>query len=249
MEDRLGFGASRDAMRRIEVSYVRELAVAPPPEVAPPTAAAGTAAAARGSGQGAARVGAGQRAAAGRRHRHQGRAAAADADPAAAGARPAATAAGGGVAARAAATRGERPRPRPPVRWPPRRRHQRPVRRARLRLAAVDPADLRDDRQLPRRGARVGHGGVDPRGLALPGAHGGHRRREFRAAAGAPRQQRRRVGRQRPDAAPLRGRATRGVSQPPLGDDASMPSGCACPRAARRRRCPACKTRRACSCS
>lgn len=32
MEDRLGFGASRDAMRRIEVSYVRELEVAPPPE-------------------------------------------------------------------------------------------------------------------------------------------------------------------------------------------------------------------------
>ena len=35
IEDRLGFGAARDAMRRIEVSYVRELAVAPPP-VAPP---------------------------------------------------------------------------------------------------------------------------------------------------------------------------------------------------------------------
>jgi Protein of unknown function (DUF3108) len=35
MEDRLGFGASSDAMRRIEVAYVRELAVAPPPEVAP----------------------------------------------------------------------------------------------------------------------------------------------------------------------------------------------------------------------
>ncbi|MFI4930015.1 MAG: hypothetical protein ACHP83_07235, partial [Burkholderiales bacterium] len=36
MEDRLGFGASRDAMRHIEVSYVRELTVAPPPEPAPP---------------------------------------------------------------------------------------------------------------------------------------------------------------------------------------------------------------------
>lgn len=36
MEDRLGFGASRDAMRRIEVAYVRELAVAPPPQAAPP---------------------------------------------------------------------------------------------------------------------------------------------------------------------------------------------------------------------
>jgi len=36
MEDRLGFGASRDSMRHIEVSYVRELAVAPPPEPAPP---------------------------------------------------------------------------------------------------------------------------------------------------------------------------------------------------------------------
>jgi len=36
MEDRLGFGAQRDAMRRIEVSYVRELAVAPPPVPAPP---------------------------------------------------------------------------------------------------------------------------------------------------------------------------------------------------------------------
>ncbi len=36
MEDRLGFGASRDAMRHIEVSYVRDLAVAPPPEPAPP---------------------------------------------------------------------------------------------------------------------------------------------------------------------------------------------------------------------
>ena len=31
MEDRLGFGAAQQAMRRIEVSYVRELAVAPPP--------------------------------------------------------------------------------------------------------------------------------------------------------------------------------------------------------------------------
>ena len=38
MEDRLGFGASRNAMRRIEVSYVRELAVAPPPAPAPPKA-------------------------------------------------------------------------------------------------------------------------------------------------------------------------------------------------------------------
>jgi len=36
MEDRLGFGAQRDAMRRIEVAYVRELAVAPPPVAAPP---------------------------------------------------------------------------------------------------------------------------------------------------------------------------------------------------------------------
>lgn len=35
IEDRLGFGASRDAMRHIEVSYVRELAVAPPPVAAP----------------------------------------------------------------------------------------------------------------------------------------------------------------------------------------------------------------------
>ena len=35
MEDRLGFGASRDAMRRIEVAYVRELAAAPPPLPAP----------------------------------------------------------------------------------------------------------------------------------------------------------------------------------------------------------------------
>jgi len=35
MEDRLGFGASRDVMRRIEVAYVRELAVAPPPLPAP----------------------------------------------------------------------------------------------------------------------------------------------------------------------------------------------------------------------
>jgi hypothetical protein len=38
MEDRLGFGASREAMRRIEVSYVRELEVAPPPVPAPPAA-------------------------------------------------------------------------------------------------------------------------------------------------------------------------------------------------------------------
>lgn len=36
MEDRLGFGAARDAMRRIEVSYVRELVEAPPPEAARP---------------------------------------------------------------------------------------------------------------------------------------------------------------------------------------------------------------------
>ncbi|HEX6020308.1 MAG TPA: DUF3108 domain-containing protein [Burkholderiaceae bacterium] len=36
MEDRLGFGAQRDTMRRIEVAYVRELAVAPPPVAAPP---------------------------------------------------------------------------------------------------------------------------------------------------------------------------------------------------------------------
>jgi len=36
MEDRLGFGAARNSMQRIEVSYVRDLAVAPPPEVAPP---------------------------------------------------------------------------------------------------------------------------------------------------------------------------------------------------------------------
>jgi len=35
MEDRLGFGASRDAMRHIEVSYVRELTMAPPPVAAP----------------------------------------------------------------------------------------------------------------------------------------------------------------------------------------------------------------------
>ena len=38
MEDRLGFGAQRDAMRHIEVSYVRELAVAAPPAPAPPRA-------------------------------------------------------------------------------------------------------------------------------------------------------------------------------------------------------------------
>jgi hypothetical protein len=36
MEDRLGFGAAQQSMRRIEVSYVRELSVAPPPEPAPP---------------------------------------------------------------------------------------------------------------------------------------------------------------------------------------------------------------------
>jgi len=36
MEDRLGFGEQRDAMRHIEVSYVRELAIAPPPVRAPP---------------------------------------------------------------------------------------------------------------------------------------------------------------------------------------------------------------------
>ena len=37
LEDRLGFGAANPSMRRIEVSYVRELAVAPPPEApAPP---------------------------------------------------------------------------------------------------------------------------------------------------------------------------------------------------------------------
>lgn len=36
MEDRLGFGASRDTMQHIDVAYVRELAVAPPPEPAPP---------------------------------------------------------------------------------------------------------------------------------------------------------------------------------------------------------------------
>jgi len=36
MEDRLGFGAGQHAMRRIEVAYVRELAVAPPPAVATP---------------------------------------------------------------------------------------------------------------------------------------------------------------------------------------------------------------------
>ena len=36
MEDRLGFGEQRDAMRHIEVSYVRELAIAPSPVRAPP---------------------------------------------------------------------------------------------------------------------------------------------------------------------------------------------------------------------
>src|SRR5207344_2288682 len=36
MEDRLGFGAGRNSMQRIEVSYVRDLAVAPPPEAPPP---------------------------------------------------------------------------------------------------------------------------------------------------------------------------------------------------------------------
>jgi hypothetical protein len=35
MEDRLGFGAAQESMRRIEVSYVRELALAPPPQAAP----------------------------------------------------------------------------------------------------------------------------------------------------------------------------------------------------------------------
>lgn len=35
MEDRLGFGASNSSIRRIEVAYVRELALAPPPVVAP----------------------------------------------------------------------------------------------------------------------------------------------------------------------------------------------------------------------
>jgi hypothetical protein len=37
MEDRLGFGAGAQSMRRIEVSYVRELALAPPPEAPAPT--------------------------------------------------------------------------------------------------------------------------------------------------------------------------------------------------------------------
>lgn len=32
LEDRLGFGAARETIRRMEVAYVRELAVAPPPE-------------------------------------------------------------------------------------------------------------------------------------------------------------------------------------------------------------------------
>lgn len=36
IEDRLGFGAQPGAMRRIEVAYVRELAVAPPPVAPPP---------------------------------------------------------------------------------------------------------------------------------------------------------------------------------------------------------------------
>src|SRR5687767_8320202 len=36
MEDRLGFGAAQQQMRRIEVSYVRELAVAPPPAAPAP---------------------------------------------------------------------------------------------------------------------------------------------------------------------------------------------------------------------
>ena len=41
MEDRLGFGANPNAMRRIEVAYVRELAIAPPaaPAAAAPAAA------------------------------------------------------------------------------------------------------------------------------------------------------------------------------------------------------------------
>jgi hypothetical protein len=34
LEDRLGFGAAKDAIRRMEVAYVRELALAPPPEPA-----------------------------------------------------------------------------------------------------------------------------------------------------------------------------------------------------------------------
>ncbi|MFO1219004.1 MAG: DUF3108 domain-containing protein [Burkholderiaceae bacterium] len=34
LEDRIGIGASREAIRRMEVAYVRELAVAPPPEPA-----------------------------------------------------------------------------------------------------------------------------------------------------------------------------------------------------------------------
>ena len=36
LEDRLGFGAGAQSMRRIEVSYVRELALAPPPEAPAP---------------------------------------------------------------------------------------------------------------------------------------------------------------------------------------------------------------------
>jgi len=39
LEDRLGFGAAKDAIRRMEVAYVRELALAAPPE---PTAARAT---------------------------------------------------------------------------------------------------------------------------------------------------------------------------------------------------------------
>lgn len=35
IEDRLGFGAGSESMRRIEVAYVRELALAPPPPTAP----------------------------------------------------------------------------------------------------------------------------------------------------------------------------------------------------------------------
>ncbi len=52
LEDRLGFGAGAQSMRRIEVSYVRELALAPPPEPpAPAPARRGAAAQSRG-GQG-----------------------------------------------------------------------------------------------------------------------------------------------------------------------------------------------------
>ena len=39
LEDRLGFGAGAQSMRRIEVSYVRELALAPPPEPPAPAPA------------------------------------------------------------------------------------------------------------------------------------------------------------------------------------------------------------------